>query len=99
MPDGSRSRFLRAELEFEVGDAAVAKNYFVGLDDSWSFWDTYYRPQAYQRLGEIAEREGRVDDAILWYKRLIDNWRDCDPELVPQRREIEEHREALLAGL
>ncbi len=97
LPDGSRSRFLRSELEFEVGDAAVAENYFVGLDDSWSFWDTYYRPQAYRRLGEIAEREGRIDDAILWYTRLINTWRDCDPELVPQLREIEGRRDALLA--
>jgi serine/threonine protein kinase len=39
----------------ERGHAVVAKNYVVGLDDSWSFWDTYYRPQAYRRLGELAE--------------------------------------------
>jgi len=96
LPDGSRSRFLRAELELAVGDPAVAKNYFVGFDDSWSFWDTYYRPQAYQRLGEIAERDGRIDDAITWYTRLIDTWRDCDPALVPQREGIARRRDALV---
>jgi serine/threonine protein kinase/tetratricopeptide (TPR) repeat protein len=97
MPDGSRSRFLRAELELKVGDVGVAKNYFTGFDDSWSFWDTYYRPQAYRRLGEIAEREGRTDDAIVWYTRLIDNWRDGDPEVMRLREEIVAIREALVS--
>jgi len=95
--DGSRSRFLRAELELAVGDPAVAKNYFVGFDDSWSFWDTYYRPQAYQRLAEIAEREGRTDDAITWYTRLVDTWRDCDPSLQSRRDDVAARRDALRA--
>jgi tetratricopeptide (TPR) repeat protein len=94
--DGARLRFLRAELEFEVGDVAVAKNYFLGLDESWSYWDTFYRPHAYRRLAEIAESEGRVDDAILWYGRLVEAWRDCDDALVPRREEIDARRRALL---
>ncbi len=93
--DGARSRFLRAELELAVGDPAVAKNYFVGFDDSWSFWDTYYRPLAYQRLGEIAERGKRRDEAITWYTRLIDTWRDGDSVLAPLRQEIAARRDAL----
>jgi tetratricopeptide (TPR) repeat protein len=95
LPDGARPRFLRAELELAVGDPAVARNYYVGFDDSWSFWDTYYRPQAYQRLGEMAEREGRTADAIVWYTRLVDAWRDCDPALVSRRNEIAARRDAL----
>lgn len=96
LPDGSRSRFLRAELELEIGDMAVAKNYFEGFDDSWSFWDTYYRPHAYRRLGEIAEREGRANDAIEWYGRLLDAWRECDPDLVPLRQEVAVRQRALV---
>jgi tetratricopeptide (TPR) repeat protein/predicted Ser/Thr protein kinase len=88
MPDGSRSRYLRAELELAAGNVGVAKNYFIGLDDSWSFWDTYYRPRAYQRLGEIAESEGRTDEAIVWYNRLLNAWRDSDPQLAPIRTEV-----------
>jgi len=97
LPDGSRSRFLRAELELAVGDPAVARNYLIGLDDSWSFWDTYYRPHVYRRLAELAEREGRAEDARRWYARLIDTWRECDPELLGERAEVERRREALQA--
>jgi tetratricopeptide (TPR) repeat protein len=97
LPDASRARFLRAELEFEVGDLEVARNYYEGFDHSWSFWDTYYRPLAYRRLGEIAERQGRYADAIVWYERLLDTWKHCDPELVTLRDEIEARRAGLLA--
>ena len=59
MADGSRSRFLRAELELARGDTAVAIGMYRGFDESWSPWDTYHRPIVYQRLGAIAEAQGR----------------------------------------
>ena len=86
--DGTRSRFLRAELEYKIGDLETAKNFFVGLDESWSPLDMFYRAEVYQRLGEIAEREARMQDAIRYYSLLIDQWRECDPELIPRREEI-----------
>lgn len=61
---------------------------FGGFDESWSPWDGYHRVFAHQRLGEIAEAEGRVDDALHYYGLLIDLWRDCDEGLVPLREEI-----------
>ena len=48
------------------------------------------------RWGQIAEDEGRVEDAILNYNRLLDLWQDCDPELVPIRDEIEARRNVLI---
>jgi tetratricopeptide (TPR) repeat protein len=96
LADGTRSRFLRAELELQVGDIDVARGYYLGFDQSWSPWDTNYRSVVYQRLGEIAEQEGKAEDAIGYYTRLLDLWRDCDPELLAARNEIQDRRDALL---
>ena len=94
--DGSRWRFLRAELESRIGDVSLAKNYYIAFDQSWSPWDTFHRPVVYQRLGEIAEREGEFDEAITWYDRLLEVWKECDPELVPTREQIRRRRDALV---
>ena len=96
--DGARSRFLRAELELARGDTAVARGLYRGFDESWSPWDIYHRPIAYQRLGEIAEAEGRARDAITQYNRLLELWRDGDAALAPKRNEIQRRRDALLAS-
>jgi tetratricopeptide (TPR) repeat protein len=98
LADGTRSRFLQAELEFELGDRAVAERLFRGFDESWSPWDGYHRVLAHQRLGEIAEADGRIDDALRYYGLLIDLWRDCDEDLVPLREEIRERRDRLAAS-
>jgi hypothetical protein len=93
--DLARSRFLRAELERTSGDLKVAKGIYLGFDHSWAFVDTSYRPLAYRRLGEIAEVEGDLEMAAVWYDRLLNLWQDCDPELIPLREEIRGRREAL----
>jgi tetratricopeptide (TPR) repeat protein len=96
--DGPRPRFLRAELEFARGDTTAAQALYRGFDESWSPWDMYHRAVAYQRLGEIAEAQGRGRDAIREYNRLLELWRDADPALVPQRDEIKRRRDALIAS-
>ena len=58
----------------------------------------YHRPIAYQRLCEIAEAQGRVADAITYYSRLVDLWRDCDVAIVPRRNEIQQRLDALVAS-
>jgi hypothetical protein len=58
----------------------------------------YHRAVAYQRLGEIAEARGRPAEAITYYSRLIDLWRDCDPALLPHREGIRRRRDALIAS-
>ena len=47
-------------------------------------------------MGQIAEDEGRIDEAIIYYTRLLDLWQDCDPELVPIRDVIQARRNALV---
>ncbi len=95
--DGSRSRFLRAELELAHGDRAVAKALYQGFDESWSPWDLYHRPIVYERLAQIAEAEERPSEAVELYGRLLDLWRDCDPDLVARRDDIRQRRDALTA--
>jgi len=95
--DGSRWRFLRAELELRLGDASLARNYYLGFDQSWSPWDTYQRPMVYQRLGQIAEGLNQTTEAVVWYERLLYVWKDCDPELVPILEQVRLRRDALLS--
>jgi tetratricopeptide (TPR) repeat protein len=96
--DGTRSRYLQAELELELGDRSVAQRLFRGFDESWSPWDGYHRVLAHQRLGEIAEAEGRIDDALRYYGLLLDLRRGCDEDLVPLREEIRGRRDRLVAS-
>lgn len=95
LADGTRSRYLRAELELELGDRRVAERLFRGFDESWSPWDGYHRPLAVQRLAELAAADGRTDDARRYYAFLLEFWRNCDEDLVPLREEIRARWERL----
>lgn len=95
MPDHSRARFLRGELELELGEPDIGEGFLLGLDEAWSLWDTYHRPLLYERMGRAAEAEGRTREAISYYERLLRLWRDCDTELVPRRTEVEHRLERL----
>ncbi len=94
--DQARSRLVRAELEREHGDTRAAEAILEGLDESWSPWDGMYRSSVYRLKGAIAEDDGRIEEAILNYTRLLNLWQECDPELVPIRDEIEARRNALV---
>jgi tetratricopeptide (TPR) repeat protein len=96
LPDQVRARLLRGQLEMELGDPSTAEAFLLGLDESWSPWDAYPRPEIYVLLGRIAEDAGRTDRAISYYTRFIDLWADCDPELVPRREDIVARRNALV---
>jgi tetratricopeptide (TPR) repeat protein len=90
LADGSRTRFLRAELERAAGEDDVARAFYNGLDQSWSWWDTGYRPQAYWGLAKIAERQGHPEEARRSYGRLLDLWQDSDPILNERLAEARE---------
>ena len=94
--DQARSRLVRAELEQDLGDTRAAEAFLEGLDESWSPWDGMYRSSVYRLKGAIAEDDGRIEEAILNYTRLLELWQDCDPELLPIRDEIEARRNALV---
>jgi len=96
MVDGARGRFLRAELELAAGDTTTAMGFYRGLDDSWSPWDTPFRPLVYERLGAIAEAQGRKGEALDYYARLIDLYGEADPVYAAERETILRRRNALL---
>lgn len=96
LADLGRSRFLRAELEREIGDIEAAKRFYVGLDEPWSPWDSYWRPLLYDRMGGIAEAEGNEAEAIQYYSRIVELWRDGDPEVAPLRDVILERLDRLV---
>ncbi len=52
---------------------------------------------AYRRLGELYEARGDREKALVYYGRLATLWRDADPQLQPQMREVKQ-RMARLAG-
>ena len=52
---------------------------------------------SYQRLGELYEQRGEPAKAADYYGRLLDLWRDADPELQPILRDLHA-RLARLAG-
>ena len=54
-------------------------------------------PHAYQRLGEIYEQKGDRSKALEYYGKLVDLWKDADPDLQPVVRDVRQ-RMARLAG-
>lgn len=95
MPDLVRSRFLRAELEREMGDVEYARALYEGLDESWSPWDSYLRPLSFRALGAIAEDRGDWEGALRYYRLLLHHWRDPDPVLADRKNEIQARVTAL----
>jgi hypothetical protein len=53
----------------------------------------YWLPVVYERLGDLYEQRGDTAKAIYYYGKLVDLWKDADPELQPRvetaRRAIE----------
>jgi tRNA A-37 threonylcarbamoyl transferase component Bud32/Tfp pilus assembly protein PilF len=94
---GSHARYRRAELEIELGDPEVARQYYEGLVASFTPSDKLFLATAYERLGRIHEAAGRVDQAIYWYGRFVRSWADADAPLIPTRRAAEQRLETLRA--
>jgi tetratricopeptide (TPR) repeat protein len=94
-PSGWRTRThereLRAELLRAVGRDAEALRWYEVLYDPDMFGLPYLAP-SYLRRAEIEEKLGRTDQAMLHYRRVLDLWSECDPEL---RSIVGEARERL----
>ena len=54
-------------------------------------------PPALRRLGELAESKGDKAKAVEYYSRLLDLWRNAEPELQPQIAQVRK-RVAELVG-
>jgi tetratricopeptide (TPR) repeat protein/tRNA A-37 threonylcarbamoyl transferase component Bud32 len=71
---------------------------FVDMPDFLAIVDAVWLPTALRRLGELHEDRGEIDQAIAAYARLVNLWRNAEPELQPQVREVSQRLERLRAG-
>jgi serine/threonine-protein kinase len=88
-------RYTRAELLAATGREREAVTWFSSFEAS-SSRDLIYLAPSLLRRGEIYERLGEGEEAMLHYSRFIELWRDADPELLSMV-EYAEDRLALLA--
>ncbi len=75
-------RWLRAEVLHGLGREQEALRWYRSLAQS-SLYDLIYLAPSRLRLGEICENLGDTDQAIQHYRRVVELWSECDPELRP----------------
>jgi tetratricopeptide (TPR) repeat protein len=88
----AQERYLRAELLADLGRNDEALRWLDGVGD-W-YHSAPMRAPARLLSAQIYERLGDVENAAIQYKRFIDLWKDCDPEL---RHWVDAARRALEA--
>jgi tetratricopeptide (TPR) repeat protein len=81
-------RFTRAELLRETGRDREALAWYANFIAT-SAYETIYRAPSDLAQGRIYEKLGDRQRAAEHYRRVVDLWRRCDPELVPLRQEAE----------
>ena len=60
---------------------------------SGSDYQYVWYPHVISRLGELHESLDHREEAVEYYGRFVERWKDADPELQPQ---VEAAREALV---
>jgi tetratricopeptide (TPR) repeat protein len=56
--------------------------------------DSWWLYRAYERLGDLYEQRGDTAKAVYYYGKLVELWKDADPELQPR---VEAARRAIVA--
>jgi tetratricopeptide (TPR) repeat protein len=87
----TRERFLLAEALREAGELDQALVWY-NLASMQSTLDVLYRAPCHLRRGEIHEELGNDEDALRHYRRFVELWAECDPELRPR---VDEARMAI----
>ncbi len=83
----ARERFIQAEALAAQGRDAEAAPLYRSLSGQASMFELPYLAPSQLRLGEIAERQGRPDEAAQHYSRVLELWRNADPSLQPLVKE------------
>jgi len=52
------------------------------------FWDAVWLASVYVNLGELYEERNDREKAVEYYNELLELWKDCEPELLPQVDDI-----------
>jgi DNA-binding SARP family transcriptional activator/TolB-like protein len=89
-------RWLRAEVLYDLGRYDEARHWYAGFGMKGMYDQTFMAP-ARLRLGDIYELLGDPETAISHYKRFLQRWKDCDPELHPQLEAAQRALERLAA--
>jgi DNA-binding SARP family transcriptional activator len=77
----TNDRFLRAELLYQLGRDEEAAGWYRSIAERSSHELVYLAPAQY-RLGQIRDRQSGHRDALAYYRRFVDLWRDSEP-VVP----------------
>ncbi len=91
LPDLGRAYELAGEPD------SVLATYERYGTSPWLFrlgWDSFNLAPIYERLGALYEERGNTEKAIYYYGRLVELWKDADPELQPR---VEAARRAIRA--
>ena len=49
-------------------------------------------------FGQMAEEEGRIEEAAQYYTRLLELWREADPEFADEINAFRARRDALMSN-
>jgi len=94
----THSRFLRAELLRAAGRHEDALGWYAGLIRAEVEDVLPYLPGAYLGSARSLEALGRNAEAIRHYRKFIDMWKRCDPELQPMVDDAKTRLARLTAG-
>lgn len=85
------------------GAMAMAHDAAGNADSTAAYWEAYLattwglpsieswaRPIAYRRLGEIYEARDNRDKAVEYYNAFVELWQNADPELQGQVSDVRE---------
>jgi tetratricopeptide (TPR) repeat protein len=77
----ANDRFFLAELLYQLGRDEEAAGWYRSIAERSSHELVYLAPAQY-RLGQIRDRQSGHRDALAYYRRFVDLWRDSEP-VVP----------------
>jgi hypothetical protein len=79
-------------------DSAIAhyEEYLVRPYHWRVFPDASFRADVLERLGDLYEEKGDLEQAAGWYAQLVELWQDADPELRPRVRAAQEKLEEIM---
>ena len=87
-------RFLRGEALRALGRDEEALGWYRGLNQLF-WWDTSYATIGALRCAELSEKLGQRENALAYYREVLENLADCDPDYLSWRRQAESGVERL----
>jgi tetratricopeptide (TPR) repeat protein len=72
--------------EAGVADSAIAyyEGYAHAFNNERIFWDANTLGPALERLGQLYDERGDLENAAVYYARFVELWADADAELQPR---------------